>query len=158
MGFRKILVAIDKTPLGSVVFEQALELAKTQGASLKIFHCLRSEDLGQVSSLIEVGAGTYLPSYPIGEKQRAQLQQTLEQTEAWLRNYCQKAMDEGISTEFEYRLEEAGSSICDAAHTWEADLIVLGRRGRQGLAEALLGSVSNYVVHHAACSVLVIQQ
>ncbi len=38
-----------------------------------------------------------------------------------------------------------------------ADLIVLGRRGRTGLAEALLGSVSNYVLHHAPCSVLVVQ-
>ncbi|MGC1393382.1 MAG: universal stress protein [Coleofasciculaceae cyanobacterium] len=37
-------------------------------------------------------------------------------------------------------------------------MVVVGRRGRTGLAEAFLGSVSNYVVHHAPCSVLVIQE
>ncbi|RMG10302.1 MAG: universal stress protein, partial [Cyanobacteria bacterium J055] len=36
-------------------------------------------------------------------------------------------------------------------------LIIVGRRGRQGIEEAVLGSVSNYVVHHAPCSVLAIQ-
>lgn len=33
----------------------------------------------------------------------------------------------------------------------------MGRRGHKGLSEILLGSVSNYVVHHAPCSVLVLQ-
>ena len=45
----------------------------------------------------------------------------------------------------------------ESSQNWEADLIVIGRRGHQGLSEILLGSVSNYVVHHAPCSVLVVQ-
>jgi nucleotide-binding universal stress UspA family protein len=43
------------------------------------------------------------------------------------------------------------------ARSWPADLIVIGRRGRTGLKEALMGSVSNYVVHHAPCTVMVVQ-
>jgi nucleotide-binding universal stress UspA family protein len=43
------------------------------------------------------------------------------------------------------------------ARTWNADLIVIGRRGLRGLAEMFLGSVSNHVIHHAHCSVLVVQ-
>jgi hypothetical protein len=50
-----------------------------------------------------------------------------------------------------------GPTICKLAHDWPADLIVLGNRGRSGMAELLLGSVSNYVLHHAACSVLVVK-
>jgi nucleotide-binding universal stress UspA family protein len=53
---------------------------------------------------------------------------------------------------------DPGHSICESAQNWGADLIVLGRRGRTGFAEAFLGSVSNYVVHHASCSVFVIQE
>jgi nucleotide-binding universal stress UspA family protein len=55
------------------------------------------------------------------------------------------------------QLGEAGSLICKAAQNWGTDLIVIGRRGHRWLSEILLGSVSNYVVHHALCSVLVVQ-
>lgn len=49
----------------------------------------------------------------------------------------------------------AGPAICDAAEIEGADVIVMGSRGRGGLRRAVLGSVSDHVIRHAPCSVLV---
>ena len=47
-------------------------------------------------------------------------------------------------------------AILDGAKEANADLIVIGSRGRGGLKGMLLGSVSQKVVHHAACPVVII--
>jgi len=47
--------------------------------------------------------------------------------------------------------------IVERAKEWKADLIVVGSHGR-GFWGRLLGSVSNGVVHHAPCSVLVVRK
>lgn len=46
--------------------------------------------------------------------------------------------------------------IIEKAKEWGADVIVVGSHGR-GFWGRLLGSVSNGVVHHAPCSVLVVR-
>lgn len=52
---------------------------------------------------------------------------------------------------------DARSVILDAAAEWNADLIVLGSRGRTGLGRFLLGSVSEAVARHAHCSVEIVR-
>jgi len=47
--------------------------------------------------------------------------------------------------------------IIEMAKEWKADIIVVGSHGR-GFWGRLLGSVSNGVVHHAECSVLVVRK
>ena len=62
----------------------------------------------------------------------------------------------GISTESKCEVGHPGALIRDLAKDWNADLIVMGRRGLSSLQEVFLGSVSNYILHHAPCSVLVV--
>ena len=50
--------------------------------------------------------------------------------------------------------DSAGRALIDTAKG--ADMVVVGSRGRGGFAGLLLGSVSQKVLHHAACPVVVI--
>lgn len=49
------------------------------------------------------------------------------------------------------------SRIVETAEEWQADLIVIGSHGYNRWERLLLGSVSDSVVHHAPCSVLVVR-
>jgi nucleotide-binding universal stress UspA family protein len=45
--------------------------------------------------------------------------------------------------------------VCELAQEVHAEAIVVGSRGRGGIKRAFLGSVSDYVVRNAPCSVVV---
>ncbi len=48
-------------------------------------------------------------------------------------------------------------AILDWAKKWNADLILIGSHGKRGLDRFLLGSVSEAVSRHAACSVEIVR-
>jgi nucleotide-binding universal stress UspA family protein len=50
-------------------------------------------------------------------------------------------------------VDAAQGAIVRKAGDWNADLIVVGSRGQSHMRGLLLGSVSQYVIHHAPCSV-----
>lgn len=50
---------------------------------------------------------------------------------------------------------QPGPAICDLAATLGAAAIVIGTRGHGGIRRAVLGSVSDHVVRHAPCTVVV---
>ncbi|NER92478.1 MAG: universal stress protein [Symploca sp. SIO1B1] len=152
MRYKKILAAIDCSPQAPAVFEQALEVAKRENASLMLFHCLPIEVKG--TSLY---ADIYDPAMSFYNHLQTQLNEDKEEAEGLLEGYCQRAIAQGVTTEWQFQVGDAGSAIRDFTKSWDADLVVIGRRGRQGMAEVFLGSVSNYIVHNVSCSVLVVQ-
>lgn len=58
----------------------------------------------------------------------------------------------------EVRGGSPASVILLAAEEWNPDLLVIGSRGRTGLAKFLLGSVSQKVLHHAPCAVRIARE
>ncbi|MCX7593006.1 MAG: universal stress protein [Fischerella sp.] len=155
--FKKILVALDRSAMSKQVFERGLALAKMSGANLMLLHVLSMEEEGS----------PYVPMFSSFDYYSGMSEQTLElyqqQLETWknqsveiLQNLSAQANTAGVNTEFRQMFGSPGSIICDLARSWGADLIVVGRRGRSGLTELFLGSVSNYVLHHAPCSVHVV--
>lgn len=160
MSFQKILVAIDDSPLCPVAFEATLDLVRSHQAQVKLLHCITPDliadpMLGSVTLDASVPPGLLMSDL---QTQQVLLQQQTDQAQTLLRQYSQAATQQGVVVESECLIGDAGHLLCEMARDWFADLVVVGRRGRTGLAEAFLGSVSNYVVHHAPCSVLVIQE
>lgn len=159
MSFQKILVAIDNSPLCPTTFAASLDLARSNQGQLKLLHCINS-DLIAESFVGSVNLDSMSPSTLMNtdfQTQQVLIEQQMQDGAALLQQYAQAAQRQGVITDSQCLVGEAGTQLCELAREWIADLIVVGRRGRTGLAEAFLGSVSNYVVHHAPCSVLVIQ-
>lgn len=64
----------------------------------------------------------------------------------------------GLTAEADRREGDAATEILAAAQAFKADLILLGTRGRTGVARLVLGSVARNVLHHASSSVLVVRE
>ena len=158
MGFKNIIVALDRSPQAPLVLEQALDLARKEGAKLLLFHAISVEVAGEVGPLLGTGVGLDLAAgKALQQIHQSNIEAEIAHVRDNLQAFCRQAKSQGLDVEFSYEVGDPGSLICDRAAKLPADLIIMGRRGRQGLTEFLLGSVSNYVIHHAHCSVLVVQ-
>ena len=157
--FEKIIVALDLSDMGKLVFARALSLAKNHGSKLLLLHALSPEednsplpippDLTQIYPAV----GNDLTLEMWKEQWQAFEKLGLET----LARYLKTASEVGVEAETRQSLGNPGKIICKTATEENAQLIVIGHRGRRGLSELFLGSVSNYVMHHADCSVLVVQ-
>ncbi len=154
--YQKILVALDNSPVRSTLLDEAIGMAKAMKADLMLVHVLSAYD--EASPGLPVRG--YHSYYPIvnstaWETYREQWAAYEQERLAELQNISEEANAVGVQTELTQTAGDPGRVICDVARSWNADLIIVGNRGRAGLTEFLMGSVSNYVMHHAPCSVLV---
>jgi nucleotide-binding universal stress UspA family protein len=65
--------------------------------------------------------------------------------------------DAGVSFERSQEMGQPVQVITEVAEQINADLIVIGSRGLGGFQRLLMGSVSDAVIHHAHCAVLVVR-
>lgn len=158
--FRKILVAVDRSDLNRLVFDRSLALAKSLAAPLVLLNVLSPEEEESPNMPVLIGQDFYSGGLDrsVVEIYQELWQEYANRSLTILRSLAEEATAAGISTEVMQRLGSPGRIICDVAQELDVDLIILGRRGRSGLNELFLGSVSNYVMHHAPCSVLTIHR
>jgi nucleotide-binding universal stress UspA family protein len=149
--FEKILVAIDDTKSSRTIFERSLMLAKVNRSALMLIHVLTIVD-----PLYPGDAFIGIPESAIqAHVKRLEIREQAGIEK--LRSLAAEATAAGIPTEFTQNVGDPGKLICEIAKSWNANLIVIGRRGLSGLSELFMGSTSNYVLHHAPCNVLTIQ-
>jgi len=138
---KTVLLATDLTLASEVATEQAIDLAASITARLLIVNVIAPSQPGAVP------AGPY-PSVVRVDQQRAS-------REGPLLSIVERARTRGIEAAFLLWTGEPGPGIVAAAEGEGADLIVVGTRGLDRAGRFLLGSVSDYVVYHSSCPVLV---
>ena len=135
---RGIVVGVD----GSRESERALEWAVTEAR-------LRKTSV----SAVHVWTYPYFGAAPITPPILDQ-EQIEADARALLEAVVSKVATEGVTIHARLYEGSAGRCLLDAAK--DAELLVVGSRGRGGFAELLLGSVSHQVAHHAPCPVVIV--
>ena len=154
--FSKILAPIQTTMTDQGVFDQALAIAQQNQADLMLLHVI-SPDMRSTPAL----PTPTLYRYPVitdelMQDYRQRWTDVENQGLEMLKALAEKAAAAGVKAEFSQNVGNTGHVICHMADNWEADLIVIRQPDRSKLDELFLGSISNYVLHHASCPVMTI--
>ena len=154
---RHILVAIDKSVASHQAFDMALELAQGLGAKLTLVHVLDIFDPTSPQRP-HPSANSYSMELDnlLRENYERQWNEFVQHYDSLLKQRQQQAEAMGIVCDYLQPYGPPGSALCRVASDCQADVILVGSHSRRGLSEMLLGSVSNYITHHAPCSVLVV--
>ena len=156
MMINKILVAVEFLPNNKSVFDSAVYLAKATGANLMLLHVIsaQEQDYPMVSTTDYYPVMFDASDYKTYQEKLTEYQQKgLD----GLKKLQETAEAAGVDTQYTQLTGNPGRKICELAKTCNADLILIGSRGLTGLKEMFLGSVSNYVTHHAPCSIHLIR-
>lgn len=114
------------------------------------------------STKSELHVVTVAPGYPSYDVRRPEVvEQLREQAEEILEDQVKKIEQMGGKvTEKHLRIagRHRADQIVEVAEEKEVGLIVMGSRGLGGVRRALMGSVSDSVVRHAHCPVLIVRE
>ena len=134
----KIFLAIDRSEYSEGAVREAINFAKRCSSRLYAMSVLETNPEFET-----IGSKFF-------EKEEKEARQHLESVKA-------RARSEGVTCDTELlEGEEPYRSIVNAATEKNVDMIVIGRRGRRGLAKLLIGKVASKVIGHAPCKVLVV--
>ncbi len=141
-GIREIVVGVDGSEHSEAALEWAVRMARGMGSKVTAVHAL------------------YVPMYfpqPYGVPVQFDEEWRKAMRDEFEGNWCRALKTSGV----EYRaLMEDGrpaSVISSVAERMDADVIVVGRRGRSAIGELLLGSVSHELAIHSKRPVLIVE-
>ena len=145
--FKRILVPTDGSKLAEAAARTGVALARSIGAGIVAFHALPSYDEAAYKSVVISPGWVTKEEFNRANKRAG-------------RKYLKaiEQMAEATGVEYEsYTLEtaHAAPAIVQAAGDRRCDLICMGSRGRGGLAQFVLGSVTNEVLSTCSLPVLV---
>lgn len=132
-----VVIAIDGSKQAEIAFTFYLEHLHKKYNSVVLVH------------------GLEIPSLPTRESWDHQMQTGVKKRQELHEKYQEKFKELGLRGKFISDFEKPGEFIVEMATREKASYIVMGTRGLGKIRRTILGSVSDFVVHHAHCPVVV---
>jgi nucleotide-binding universal stress UspA family protein len=164
----RIVVGVDASPGAKRALAWAAAEARLRQAVLQVVHAYHAEELGAPLFFPSQHA---LPGTPVGAagepsqhdltttlRDRAEFEQAFRGRAEQLLDALLRELEETVSgVQVQHTVvEDRRPAEALVELSADADLLVVGTRGRGGFSELLLGSVSHAAVLHAACPVVVV--
>ncbi len=140
----RIVVGTDGSGHAQAALDRAVQLARSLDAEIVAVFA--------VPVPTYVGYGYEIVPPELDPEWRAEVQREFEQV------WCQALRDSGLCYRTIMEDGRPARVIADVARREDADLVVVGRSGRGGIAELLLGSVSHELTHVSDRPVMLVSQ
>jgi len=138
IGWKKILLATDGSKHSLNATEKAIDFAKSYGGTLTAI------------SVVDVPDELYAEAPTV-------VDELVRKAKGYAENVKNMARAAGVEVNTQVREGESHEAVTRLAKDEGADLIVMGSHGRTGVKRLLMGSVTEKVIGHAPCPVLVVK-
>ena len=143
----KILLAVDGSEFSGAAIQALLSQFRAEGSRVLI---LRLVEPRIYPAALQMSAGYAAEMEEILKEEIAHATESVQQI-------SQRLRAANFEVEIEVAEAEARTGILDVATQWHPDLILMGSHGRRGLQRFLMGSVAEFVLRHADCSVEIVR-
>ncbi len=155
---KKLLAAIDFSKTTNTVLDQASKLAKALSAKLWIVHVASGETLAMAYESPQISGdlisfGSMPGDIEVARKINAQ---ELRREHSELLAIAADLRQKHVDVQVILLQGNAAKLIVEKANELGTEMILLGSHGHGLLHKALLGSVSESIIRHASCSVMVV--
>jgi nucleotide-binding universal stress UspA family protein len=142
----KILLPIDESPFSNEAIREVEDRFGTPDTTVCVLHAV-AKFVPPVTTLLDAG-GTVAAA-------RAQV---MNQFQDLVDEVTARLQAQGITVKAIVKDGDPRKVIVKEAQEWGADLIVMGSHAYGPIKRVILGSVSQYVVDHAPCSVEIVHR
>ncbi len=139
----RILVGVDDSKFSEETLQAVVAQFRPENAEIRLLHVVQPIAISAPPQM----SAKYAPEL---EDQRKQGRELVERAAKTLRTA-------GFKVDTAVEIGDVRMKIIDSAAEWNADLIVIGSRGRSGIPRLLLGSVAEFVARDARCSVEIVR-
>lgn len=146
-GVKKILAAIDFSDYSQATVQAALDMARDMRAALTLLNVLNQRDVEAVRNAIKYGQTGGL------DEQGFIARQTQERRDLMAGLLVQCGGDPD-AVQLEVRVGVPAQEILEAVRALDADMVVMGTKGRTNLAMALFGSTAERVYRRSPVTVV----